>query len=194
MRPHVAVFDNFFAQRQADELHAYLTSAKYEDYVSPTDGVTYPGILRDIPAEYSRVLATKLYLMLGEQIRPNVIFARLTSAAQTEAPNKVHSDRIMGAGACLIYMTRVLPLQGSGTAFYRHFKYGDKHTDEVIPAEIQTNVLADGIWQRRMFVRGEFNRALIYDSRLWHCAEPVGGFGRGPEDGRIVLTCFFDYE
>ena len=36
------------------------------------------------------------------------------------------------------------------------------------------------------------NRALIFEAGKMHRAEPIGGFGRGPKDGRLVLTCFFD--
>jgi hypothetical protein len=47
-------------------------------------------------------------------------------------------------------------------------------------------------WERVNICEMKPNRAFIFDSRLMHRAAPIGGFGSNAQDGRLVLTVFFD--
>jgi hypothetical protein len=47
-------------------------------------------------------------------------------------------------------------------------------------------------WIKDWQCQAKSNRLLIHDSLYWHCAEPVGGWGESPNNGRVVITCFFN--
>ncbi len=46
-------------------------------------------------------------------------------------------------------------------------------------------------WERLDFVRGIYNRAVIFDAPRFHARDPKHGFGDGAEDGRMVWVCHF---
>ena len=118
----------------------------------------------------------------------HTIFARATYAGLA-AENKIHSDLVMGSFAAHVYLSLDWPA-GSGTSFWTNKLLGMRHTAGMDPATIRSNSVED--WDRYLSAQAVFNRMLIHRGDAWHLAEPVGGWGSTPEDGRLVVTCFFD--
>jgi hypothetical protein len=46
-------------------------------------------------------------------------------------------------------------------------------------------------WEQVDYVRGQKNRALIFDAPLFHTRFPLDGIGATPEDARIVWVTHF---
>ena len=44
----------------------------------------------------------------------------------------------------------------------------------------------------RTLARLKFNRAVVYESALFHSRYPFAAFGSGPEDGRLIAVAFFN--
>ena len=186
MRPHIAVFDDFFTD--PNSVLDNIILGEFSDVESPFDGVTYPALQLKPNVDLKPVIEK----ILGEKIFVVTTFARLTSSAQPAAPNQIHPDTVMSTHALLIYVSKDWA-EGHGTSFWSHGKWGPSHDPRVQDnQELQRDSNDESKWLRKSLVQGAFNRALFYDSKLFHRAEPVGGFGSGPADGRIVLTCFFN--
>lgn len=187
MIPRLLIFDDFFMT--PNEVLLHLLKGKFADHVSPSDGVRYPGI-QNAPG-LCNVMHAYLTKVLGrKEARINNCFARLTSSAEAEAPNKIHSDYGMGEYAAHVYLSTGWPAD-SGTSFWRHRESGSERRLGAEDADLLKDANDASKWERYSLCPGKFNRCLIHDATLWHCAEPVGGWGAGPEDGRLVLTTFF---
>jgi hypothetical protein len=189
MKPIIATFDNFF--KQAELAHEQIVNGVFSDFVSPWDGVTYPGINQNLPAWVQDYVLRRLEGITGEIVLPQAMFARVTSLQTGIAPHKVHSDKIMGEYSAHVYLSREWPA-GAGTSFWNHVTEGVIHTDETNVPLVQADMNDESKWVRSLTCQGLFNRILIHDARYWHCAEPVGGWGDSPQNGRVVLTCFFN--
>lgn len=144
--------------------------------------------------QHSLMLAS-LSLAIGQAVYPNNMFFRVTNT-DTE-PAYVHSDREWGAKTCVAYMSEHA---GSGTGFFRHKKTG---WVEMLPMEEMARLgmlndlkreMVEGspdVWEQTDFIRGFFNRALIFHAPLFHSRWPKNGIGTTPQDGRMVWVCHF---
>lgn len=185
---NVVTFDDFLPSY--DELRGYANTANFKDEVNIVDGVTYPLICKEIPQIIKNDIAIQISKKMNRMIKVNAMFIRL-STESVNVPHQCHHDLSMGKYSFMLYMS----CSGSaGTAFVRHKETGaDKaSTDELVTKKIiedQNNVDA---WQETTRVIMKENRAAIFDASQLHCAEPVGGFGSTPTDGRMVLTVFYD--
>lgn len=184
MRPHLAVFDS-----NDTKILDLIKTIGFSDTVSTWDGVTYPGIC-DLN-EFNYTMSMVLGQQLNESVEVITTFARLTSAAQKKAPNEIHPDTVMSQYAMLQYLSPEWP-DGAGTSFWEHKTEGRLMTEQIDEYRVRQDSCFREAWTEYFRVQGKEGRILFYDSRLFHCAEPVGGFGSGPEDGRIVLTSFFN--
>lgn len=187
MTPHIAVFDDFFPPDHLRSVLALIKLKGFSNVVSPHDGVTYPGICS--LSEIADPITDMYRLRFMLNVSATETFARLTSAAQGPAPHQIHSDRIMGDYGAILYLSESWP-KGSGTSFWSHSREGKRHEDHANHEMLQCHSNDRHMWGHYFLSEGKQNRLLLYDARLFHCAEPVGGFGSGPEDGRIVLTSF----
>jgi len=189
MKPVLLMADDFFPDPQS--ARERIVEGIFGDFTSPWDGVVYPGINRDIPESITDWLKMRLGLIVNGPIEPKAIFARVTTKNTGPAPHQIHCDTIMGMYSAHVYISTYWP-EASGTSFWTHHSEGPKHT----PATDLTRVLEDmndvSRWTQTMVCQGKFNRLLVHDASFWHCAEPVGGWGENAEDGRVVLTCFFN--
>lgn len=165
-----------------------LAHSTFKPYQSPHDGVIYPGIAENIPANVKRIFQAEIETCLHLAIDTVVIFSRIMSAGMA-VPHRVHSDRIMAEFSAHLYLSTEFT-EGSGTGFFRHKIFGDRHTAETIDSEVRPNSPED--WQEYARIPARFGRLLIHDATLWHCAFPLEGFGQAPEDSRMVLTAFFN--
>lgn len=186
-RPVFLILDDFFEDPEG--IRTEIIYRDFVDFKNPVDAIIYPGI-QVAPKGTQEILEHRLRNIIGRDIVIDACFARLTTKKMAEAPHKIHSDRIMGHYSCHIYLSKFWPL-GGGTSFWTHPYEGQRHTFLTNEARIVEDQNDQTKWSRDILVQAEFNRALIHDACLWHCAEPVGGWGEGPEDGRLVLTTFF---
>lgn len=136
-----------------------------------------------------------LQIALGQSVYPNNMFFRVTNTDTEKA--YVHSDREWGSKTCVAYLSEHA---SSGTGFFRHRKTG---WVEMLPmCELKKLGLLDSlkkemvessedVWEQTDFVRGFFNRALIFHAPLFHSRWPKDGIGSTAEDGRMVWVCHF---
>ena len=173
-----------------DALNAHARSLEYAGAVNPGDGIRYPDVSIDVPAETMAEVQVKAEQHLQHSLATNLIFFRLTNRLTTGEPHQAHNDTIMGDYTFLLYMQD----GEGGTGMVRHKKTG-MAADPRTPREQEcweADTNNPEAWETYDMVEMRANRACIIPSYRMHCAFPIGGFGDGVGDGRIVLTAFFD--
>lgn len=169
-----------------DSFNDWARAQNYDGVVNPADGVHYPDIVTAIPDEVLDEISAKV----PEMNEIKYAFLRLTSLNTEGAPHQAHNDSVMANNTFLLYLQD----GPGGTSMVQHKLYGMEDGPR--------NPLEESIWQRdtntpHMWnvlecVPMKANRATWYPSQYMHRAEPIGGFGEGVTDGRLVLTIFFD--
>lgn len=185
MNPIIDIRDNFF--RDIGAVRDGVLSMPFGDVVNQQDGLVYPGISAPPPAAVVE-LRNGVEFLLGRDIEPRTVFCRATYGGMV-ASNKIHSDLIMGTYAAHVYLSPEWPT-GAGTSFFANKKLGMRHRSDVPPERVRPNHPED--WERYCSVQAKLNRLLVHRGDAWHLAEPVGGWGSSPADGRLVITMFFD--
>lgn len=176
------VIDDFLPNAEA--VRAMALCAPYTDLLAP-DGETYrrvcpaavPGLVPALEAEIGPVEL----LMSGY---------RLNFAG--ELPNAaIHSDIGWGTHALVLYLCD----GEGGTAFWQHKATGAKRIEPGDYA-LWERVCGDWnraeAWDRIRLAEMRFNRAVIYESALFHSRFPFAAFGTGPGDGRLIAVAFFN--
>jgi len=189
MNIYSIVVDDFLADFEA--ARKYADSAVYKDVENPADGVIYPMISPDLAPGMGSEIAMNLMFIMGKPIYMNMAFMRL-SPAGVYVPHQAHTDKLMGEWSMMLYLNRPEHCSG-GTSVLRHVTGMDRHPTQ--PEDIQIwreDMNDESKWQITDFCRMQTNRAFIFRSDLFHRAEPAGGFGRGPRNGRLVCTAFFN--
>jgi hypothetical protein len=159
---------------------SWADTRRYRAETNPEDGVSYPGICREVPTYGTR---RRLEALMGRSVNLHALFLRL-SLEGVSVPHQAHHDGVMGEFSLMLYMNRAEHCRG-GTSLIEHI---DGEPDPDTWAR-DTNVPEK--WRVVSLTQMRPNRAFIFRSKLWHRAEPVGGFGSSPVDGRLVLTGFF---
>ena len=178
-----AFLDNF------KELEDYAKKAKYEDEVNPVDGVVYPCICKDIP---ERVMNDLIYCLTFKilQRRPKDPFVFLRRSPEgVPVPHKFHTDHSMGDFSMMIYL-QDNPDAGTGLAIHKEMGISRAPDNQEQLNKAIEDCNDDSKWQIYKIAEMMKNKAVIFDSQLFHVALPIGGFGEGKES-RTVLTCFF---
>lgn len=140
----------------------------------------------------------------GRPIFPNNMFFRVTRP-ETEGAY-VHSDRHWGSWTCIGYLSEHKEV--SGTGFYRHRESGllempsfeemrqvrDPGTKVSDYEQLKRDMVSGSVleWEQLDFVRGIFNRALIFHAPLFHARCPRHGLGTDDATGRMVWVCHFE--
>lgn len=185
MAPIIDIRDDFF--RDIVAVRAAALAMPFGDVTNQQDGVVYPGISappRAVAAEFQ----DGVEFLMGRDIAPRAVFCRATYGDMV-ARNKIHSDLIMGTYAAHVYLSPEWP-DGAGTSFFTNKELGMRHRPGVPPGWVRPNHPED--WEKYCSVQAKPNRMLIHRGDAWHLAEPVGGWGSSPADGRLVITMFFD--
>jgi hypothetical protein len=143
------------------------------------------------------LMVAALTRSFGQPIIPNSMFFRVTNEDTESA--YVHSDREAGDFTCVAYLSE--HEEPSGTGFYRHRRTGMTRMpsfDELRAGPEEFAKLKDEMvrgsaddWDLLDFVRGEYNRAVIFEAPLFHARHPRHGFADTPESGRLVWVCHF---
>lgn len=132
----------------------------------------------------------------GCVVVPNSMFFRVTNVGMEKA--YIHSDREAGAHTCICYLSE--HEEEYGTAFFRHRGTGLTEMpsmDEMRELGILDELKADMVsrdpekWEQLDFVRGRFNRALIFNAPLFHSRYPLEGIADNFDDGRLVWASHF---
>lgn len=108
-----------------------------------------------------------------------------------ERPNQsIHSDLGWGTHAAVVYLSE----GHGGTAFWSHkatgadrIKVGDHELFEAIGGDWER----EDAWRMTGMAELAFNRAVLYDSSLFHSRYPFEAFGSDEQDGRLVAVAFF---
>lgn len=171
------------------ELEEYLKNAQFKDEVNPVDGVVYPHICKDIPVGVTNDIIFNLtHKVLARSPRNPFIFMR-KSPAGVPVPHKFHTDNSMGDYSMMIYL-QDNPGAGTGLAIHKEMNIWMAPEDQEQLKKAIKDCNDDSKWQIYKAAEMVKNKAVIFDSRLFHVALPIGGFGEGDES-RVVLTCFF---
>lgn len=135
----------------------------------------------------------------GQPVVPNSMFFRVTNEDTEHA--YVHSDREAGDYTAIVYLSEHAGDGAAGTGFYRNRRTGltsmppfeimrhDPAEFDTLKAEMVGGSEKD--WELLDFVRGRFNRGLIFYAPLFHARHPKSGFDTTPEAGRMVWVCHF---
>lgn len=138
-----------------------------------------------------------LAIAVKSQVFPNNMFFRVTNKETERA--YVHSDRQWGAKTCVAYLSDHEGVS-SGTGFFRHRKTGmlemptfEEMKDAGIFEQLKDDMVRgdEADWEQTDFVRGIYNRALIFHAPLFHSRCPKNGIGDDAADGRMVWVCHF---
>jgi hypothetical protein len=109
-----------------------------------------------------------------------------------EVPNSaIHSDLGWGTHALVLYLSN----GPSGTAFWQHkLTVTDRidQGDTWLFEQINRDWNNEDAWEQTKFIPMQFNRALIYESALFHSRYPFRAFGNSPETGRLIVVAFFN--
>lgn len=175
------VIDDFLPD--AHRVRRDALCAPFEDFHAP-DGEVYkrvqitevPGLQAAIEAQCGPVD------MLGMGFRLNF---------NGELPNAaIHSDLGWGTHALVLYLCS----GEGGTAFWRHKATGAQRID---PGDMALFEQVNGDWDdatrwdQTHIAPLKFNRAVIYESALFHSRWPFEAFGDNPENGRLIAVAFF---
>jgi hypothetical protein len=111
-----------------------------------------------------------------------------------EEPNAaIHSDLGWGTHALVHYLCE----GEGGTAFWRHKESGSVRIDtgdNWLFEKVVRDWNDELKWSMREMHHVKFNRALIYESALFHSRYPFKAFGDSPETGRLIVVAFFTPE
>jgi len=142
------------------------------------------------------LMLQSLTRMVGGTVIPNAMFFRVTNEGMEKA--YIHSDRETGNHTCIAYLSE--HEQESGTAFFKHKRTGltempsFAEMDETgIFDELKADMVSrdPGKWVQTDYVRGAYNRALIFKAPLFHSRYPLEGIGTDFPSGRLVWACHF---
>lgn len=144
------------------------------------------------------IMLRSLSAIMGSAVFPNSMFFRITIPANERA--YIHSDREDGELTCVCYLSHH-EAEISGTAFYRHraTNLREMPTIEELAKDPKYTALKQDMvtggeaeWEQLDFVRGLFNRAVIFAAPLFHSRIPMHGLGDGdPETARMIWGCHF---
>lgn len=177
----ILVIDNFLPN--VHRVRSEALEASFVDWPGP-DGEVYQRVcLTEVPGLYECIEeAVGPFDMLGMGYRLN-FGGELPNAA-------VHSDLGWGTHALVLYLSE----GAGGTAFWCHRRTGATRIDQG-DRSLFESVCGDwndeSAWDRVRLVDMQLNRAVIYESALFHSRYPFAAFGSGPEDGRLIAVAFF---
>lgn len=188
------VIDNFCSDLERVKQSAFAAGF---DTWNPNKGEVGSSVYEGMGfwGEHSLMIAA---LMRGTSgiVIPNTMYFRVTNVGMERA--YIHSDRESGNHTCVAYLTD--HAEDSGTAFFMHKRTGLRAMPSF--AEMQEMGVLDELkadmvsrdpdkWVQLDYVRGQKNRALIFDAPLFHSRFPLEGIGSSFDTGRLVWVSHF---
>lgn len=197
MRNTIKIFDNFCPV--VDQVKASALQSGFGTW-KPNKGEVGSSVYAGMNfwGKHSFMLHS-LAQAVGRPVYPNSMFFRVTNK-ETESAY-VHSDRESGSWTCVAYLSE--HRETSGTGFYQHRKTGmtemppfeemaGKKEFDKLKRQMVKGSAKD--WEQLDFVRGVFNRAVVFYAPLFHARCPKTGFGTQATDGRMVWVSHFEME
>lgn len=202
MLPSLLIIDDFLADPWAAR-----RAALGLNYDPARQHGNFPGLNSSTPLDTAAIdaaVSRQLGLKLGPAPGTQHGHCRLTMKG-AKGKSGVHIDPAAYSG--ILYLSRpedcARPDAG-GTDFFRHKRTGLEAVPQD-PARIAASGYADinalvedvvnkdttstARWERTLRVPARFNRLLLFSPWQFHNAAP--GFGRTPEDARLVMLLFF---
>ena len=194
MRHSIKVFDDFCVHADAVR-ESFLESGfgKWAPNKGKVGSSVYTGM--NYTGKHALMLHA-LTVATGSIIFPNSVFARVSNVDTEKA--YIHSDRSMGSHTCIAYLSKHDEV--SGTAFWRHKRTRltqmpsfEEQERLGIASELADDMVHghDTKWEQLDFVRGIYNRALVFDAPLFHSRFPFTGIGEDEIGGRMIFGCHF---
>lgn len=173
-------------------LREHCDGLDYTGVRNPSDGVVYPGISVDIPKDVTTFISWHLERFFNKPVTIRKQFFRITTEDLPTAPHQAHTDAIEGTYAFMVYMNRPEHCAG-GTSILKHVTgWQGNPIDEMQQAQWERDTNRPDMWRIIDMCPMKSNRAFLVRAGVMHRAEPIGGFGKTAEDGRLVLITFFD--
>ena len=182
------IIDDFLPEDDYRSLKNLSLTGTFKDEANDIDGVVYPDIMRNLPEALVNAILSKASSALGRVPVNPVMFMRMSKEG-VKCPHMVHHDGVMGDYSLMLYLND----GDGGTSLVVHRETGITYAPEndIFAKIIQSDQNNPEAWRVMSTTEMRENRAFIFNSKLLHCAEPVGGFGDCQSNSRIVLTCFF---
>ena len=199
MTHSLLVIDDFHPDPAALRASVVNSEFKTEKYA---DGAIYTGISHHQDPLIPELISAAFG---GVPVIPRISVFRVSY--ENEVPhNFVHSDGICSRWAGLLYLNTPEQCRAhpSGTAFFRHQGLDIDAMPEdpelarlgLDPAAVRRKIEADWLdsapWAMSGFVGMKWNRFVSYPTSRFHTRYPHEAFGKTPDDGRLILACFFD--
>ncbi len=199
MTPSILVVDSFLPLEQAEAVRASAIESGFGTW-KPNKGRVGSSVYEGMNfwGQHS-FLVHSLSHAVRAQVFPNAMFFRVTNEATERA--YVHSDRSHGSNTAIVYLSEHCSKFKSGTGFFRHRKTGMTEMptfEQQVELGIDKALAKDMVrgtakeWEQTDFVRGIFNRALIFHAPLFHSRWPKHGIGTTSAQGRLVWVCHFE--
>jgi hypothetical protein len=194
----VKTVDQALAPALFDQIRRWAHRQTFVDVDSPYDGATYPDLVVDIPMWIHVAVRAAIAECMDvhySNLKIQTQFFRLTTENTPPAPHGAHNDAIHGRYSAFYYINdKPANLEGlAGTSLLSHKETGLYEQPE-LPEEFEAwkrDTNNYDAWHIDEMVFWESNRLSIYPAVRMHRAEPPGGWGEGPKDGRLVLITFF---
>lgn len=198
MLPSLMIIDDLLA-----DPHGVRAAALDLGYDPAAKAGNYPSLLSDRPLAI-KGLDEAVAARIGTRVAPmpgtSHGHCRLTLAGDKGASG-VHIDPCFYSG--ILYLSLPEHARG-GTDFFRHrptglervpaddlslAQSGFADVNDLVEQVVNRDTLKPARWERTMTVPMRFNRLVLFSPWLFHNSAP--GFGRGPNDGRLVMLLFF---
>lgn len=190
----IRIIDNFCPE--VDAVRASALQSGFGAWL-PTKGEVGSSVYEGMNFQGKHAFMLKaLGLAMGTPAIPNSMFFRVTNEGTEKA--YVHSDRLWGSKTCLAYISQHEEV--SGTGFYRHRATGltemptfEDMKKEGILDQLKKDMVegSEKEWEQIDFVRGLYNRAVIFHAPLFHSRIPKHGIGDNVDSGRMIWASHF---
>lgn len=190
MIPFILSIDEFFPPKEFELIRDYAHQLKYVPVKSPLDGVEYPDIGLPVPPSIQERMVMQFTWLVGHRVALTQTAFRL-SIEGSKPPHWAHTDAEGAAFSAFIFINApdgcaTALVQHRGNRMWRH----PQDADELEVWKADHNKPEK--WLIKSVVEGAPNRAVIVPAELMHAALPLGGIGKGPTDGRLILLAFFE--
>lgn len=159
----------------------------------------YHGINRMIPLGWHTTIGDAL----GDRfVKPVLSFFCLSGEDhKLESGAYIHVDHVFSPHVAIVYLSdpETIP-SGSGTAFWRHKKYGWEtmpNAGELMAVGLTIQGFIEhwkdpDLWDQIDLIEEKWNRLAIFEANRFHSRWPMKGRGTTPENSRLIWTSWFN--
>jgi len=169
---NISVIGKVFNDQDFQSLKSYMQRS-VRDFKPFDVGYDHNLYFHMIPKPTNLVLSQAIENSIGRPVQDVLTFARLNSADKN-TEFRVHSDsKIFNKQpnlAAVFYFESSTPEKPSGTAFFKHPQYGDRHKVGMDSPQIIPN--DDGQWEKYYQYDAVENSMLLYNAHLYHGRQP----------------------